>query len=128
MMPSSTALSGAPTASSVPLVWMVLSKAIIGSKSDHLFQPDLMQRQLQAIFPAIGALSVVEVAKTALELWSISLADKAEERVSWGASALDFGALDNPVKIESCIDLDLLGATPAMTCPVHTCPGRQTAG
>jgi hypothetical protein len=40
-----------------------------------------MKHQLQAIFPAIGASSVVEVAATAVELWGISIADEEEKRV-----------------------------------------------
>ena len=94
MVPSQTALPGAPAVASeaptqpssaaptpVDFVCEILSRAIIQSIPDHRFRPDLMKHQLQAIFPAIGASSVVEVAATAVELWGISIADEEEKRV-----------------------------------------------
>ena len=131
MAPSPTALPGAPAAASesptspspaaapapVDFVCKLLINGIIKSLPTHRFQGDLMKRQLQAIFPATRAHSVEEVAETALELWDISLADKADQPVSLKDFARNFGVLVNPVRILLPVDRDLL-----TQCFVHTCP------
>ena len=121
--PSPAAVSpvAPPTDSPVDSACKILIPGIIQRRPQ--FRCELMKLQLQAIFPATGTHSVQEVVETALELWNISLADKADQPVSLKEFALYFPVLCQSVETPSRVDWDLLGTKSVMTCPVHTCRG-----
>ena len=140
MSPSSPALPGAPAAASespaspspavaslvpppadspVDFVSENLIPAITQHWSSISLSRDLLELQLQAIFPAQGAHSVEEVEETALDLWNISLAQKAEQHLSLKEYALNCRVFITPVKTASA---DLRGTKSVLVNPVRTCP------